>query len=617
MKRWMILLLAAGVGAGSGLTAGTAYYYDENPQAGVIGVEANAEKALFAQFGGTRQPVSDRILPAFAAIGETAQLVWKFERTAGDTAPYAVTLNVEGYAEPGSGLEPVLYVGYDEFAGEQRTDRYFVTNDTARVRIAESEVKDQKFHLGNDRQLVVPPELREFYVVVETPTPASGGLAGRVESLTVRFEALPPPLLAEVVECSYWAASRDLDWNVVELGADPTGNRDSSPAFQQALDAGGLIRIPPGRYRVDTTLVIRKSHTYLVGEGLPELFRERNEGDYSILVNAMVPGVRQMQDIRIENIAFTVPDWRIPHLDNPSAAIIANGIRQLEISNCVTRFPAHEGIRVFCGERVRVSNCTTYGSRHGISVGGNYRGYGAFDTQFVDNQIYYAWDTGIVVGILTHRTLVSGNLLEAIGCHAMDIFNCTDVVVTGNLIRNWLDPKVNFYDFGDFRQAVGIFVHTDWGLDQVRTIPTRNVTVSGNTLVCDYDYELLPGQQGSANPVAAEIYYSPIGIQVTGDLVRNVTVTGNTVTGGAKGFYLSSLAPFGELVQSAVLDGTPQNVTCVGNTFSGQKYSAIEVDSRVVPIRARIGGNLLADPPQPAVRVTPESHVTVEAGPEQ
>ena len=99
---------------------------------------------------------------------------------------------------------------------------------------------------------------------------------------------------------------------------------------------------------------------------------------------------------------------------------------------------------------------------------------------------------------------------------------------------------------------------------------------------------------------------------MTGDLVRNVTVTGNTVTGGAKGFYLSSLEPFDTPAKDSRLDGTPQFVTCVGNTFSGQKYASVEVDSRQVPILARIADNLLADTPKQAVRITPESGVKVE-----
>jgi len=50
------------------------------------------------------------------------------------------------------------------------------------------------------------------------------------------------------------------DVNVVELGADPTGQKDSSPAIQEALDRaknGKSVRvyIPPGSYRLNATLI--------------------------------------------------------------------------------------------------------------------------------------------------------------------------------------------------------------------------------------------------------------------------------------------------------------------------------------------------------------------------
>ncbi|HTU12677.1 MAG TPA: glycosyl hydrolase family 28-related protein [Allosphingosinicella sp.] len=48
-------------------------------------------------------------------------------------------------------------------------------------------------------------------------------------------------------------------FNVVEAGADPTGRRDSSGAFQRGIAElapnGGTIYIPSGRYRIERTLV--------------------------------------------------------------------------------------------------------------------------------------------------------------------------------------------------------------------------------------------------------------------------------------------------------------------------------------------------------------------------
>jgi len=48
--------------------------------------------------------------------------------------------------------------------------------------------------------------------------------------------------------------------NVVDFGADPTGRRDNTEAFQSALDKaaekGGIVHVPSGRYRFDGTLTV-------------------------------------------------------------------------------------------------------------------------------------------------------------------------------------------------------------------------------------------------------------------------------------------------------------------------------------------------------------------------
>lgn len=65
--------------------------------------------------------------------------------------------------------------------------------------------------------------------------------------------------------------------SVVDHGADPTGEGDSTAAFQAAIDAasalgGGVVEVPAGDYRCDDNLVVTSSHLVLQGAG-PELSR--------------------------------------------------------------------------------------------------------------------------------------------------------------------------------------------------------------------------------------------------------------------------------------------------------------------------------------------------------
>lgn len=570
-----------------------------------IGDEYREENRELAVGGFKLQPFDCQFISSKS--GTCASRIFRFSRQEEDVRPYSVRIEAVLQCSA-TDAEAILAVGFDEFAPENNAYEEFPVMADAMLEIAAGRGEEMS-RLGNFDLLAVPPECREFYLIFQVWAAHFGEVPAILRSLDVAFTELPPAATGEGTECAYWAAPRGMKHNVAELGADPTGRRDSTAAFQKALDAGGEILVPGGRYRIDRTLLIRKSHTFIRGDGMPELFRERrSEGDYSFFANLRFPAVRQLQDIRISGLALTVADWETWHLGNHSAAFALWGIRGLEISDCVIHFPAHDCIRCFCCEGLRISNCTTFGARHGITIGGNNRNHGAFDSTIIGNQVYRAWDTGIVVGIQTERTVVSNNLIAEIGCHGIDIFNCRNVTATGNLVRNWASPQSCFYD-NPLLQAVGIFIHADWGL--LRHIPTENVTISGNTLCCEFDYTPPPEMQQEQPYSEVPQYRSPIGIQVTGDLVRNVTLTGNTVTGGTRGFYLTDLAVFGEKKINDQLDGTPQNICCAGNSFCNQLYAGIEVDARTVPIRAQVAGNLIAGMPWKPLLTRPEAGVDV------
>lgn len=55
-------------------------------------------------------------------------------------------------------------------------------------------------------------------------------------------------------------------YNVVGYGADPTGLKDSTKAFKDALAAGGQASVPPGRYLITETLALKNSSA-IIGAG--------------------------------------------------------------------------------------------------------------------------------------------------------------------------------------------------------------------------------------------------------------------------------------------------------------------------------------------------------------
>lgn len=59
-------------------------------------------------------------------------------------------------------------------------------------------------------------------------------------------------------------------YSVLDEGADPTGARDSQPAFAAAVERaqdGGIVFVPEGLYRLASPLVVRHSGVVIAGEG--------------------------------------------------------------------------------------------------------------------------------------------------------------------------------------------------------------------------------------------------------------------------------------------------------------------------------------------------------------
>ena len=59
-------------------------------------------------------------------------------------------------------------------------------------------------------------------------------------------------------------------FSVLDYGADPNGQEDSTTAFHSAIEAasnGGVVWVPQGLYRIDGLLTIDSSNTILAGEG--------------------------------------------------------------------------------------------------------------------------------------------------------------------------------------------------------------------------------------------------------------------------------------------------------------------------------------------------------------
>lgn len=372
-----------------------------------------------------------------------------------------------------------------------------------------------------------------------------------------------------------------LERSILEFGADPTGAKDSTASIQAALDAGGVVVIPPGHFLIRKTLEVRKSNTEIRG------------GDGSVLMiaaDAAVSGILatsgdtlwSLHDVVIQGVTvLSPPNLMRPRQDAPlTTGVTFLGVRDGRIEDCTVRDFHQNDVCLTDCQNIHVTGCVTEGARHGIAVDGNawIGGQdGSRNIQIDGCHTISPWDTGIVIGIHTKFTTVSHCVIEDSWCHGIDIFNCSDVVISGNTVHNWnaLVPG-----FKQTTRSIGIFIHPDWGLTVAPT--TRNVTVTGNLVL--YDDPLAPGIE-------------PAAMEVTGT-VDGVNITGNTLIGSYQAllvreqiydqYYMTRVNKVAPESPQA-----PQNIVFSSNLCQGQTGSGIEITSKI-PVTALISNNTFA-----------------------
>lgn len=105
---------------------------------------------------------------------------------------------------------------------------------------------------------------------------------------------------------------KNLYWvNIVDYGADSTGNTNSSAAIQAAHDAlksqGGVMYIPPGRFRADDTIVITKP-IKIIGAGIG-----RNPQADSLGISTIFTTDTALRVLEIRSAAVTLEDFNVEY----------------------------------------------------------------------------------------------------------------------------------------------------------------------------------------------------------------------------------------------------------------------------------------------------------------
>jgi len=584
-----ILLLCA---SGQGAIAAPQYFFATSSNrvtGGNVGSDATGNPkdwaACQSQFNGSTTP--DGTLRFGGEKGANWTFLWT--RQAGNTAAYSVTPSF-AISKDYKG-RVALQVGFGDVYDHTQVpwpSGYWVDHEDEWMTLDTSETAAGPVTLSTmGKPITLPSSSNVLYLRIYLLDAADSGLV-TVSRGTVTFK-----LSAQKAEAAKSAApvavqtddiaplSPGIQKSVVAYGADPTGRRDSTAAIQKAVNAGGVIVIPQGRFLISKSIEITQPYTEIKGDEGSTLF---------LADDAPVDGIRAapsgplwtLHDLVVDGVTVVNSANQYNPGDNMqfTSGIDFNGIRNARIQNCTVKHFQEQGINLIACRDIHVTGCFVDGARHGIGVNGNeFVGtqFGSWNVQIDGCHTVNTWDTGIVVGLHTNYTSVTNCLVENSWCHGIDIFNCSNAVISGNTVRNW-----NSYNPGRKQtgRSIGIFVHLDWGLT-VAT-PTRDITVTGNLVI--YDAPLAEGLQ-------------PAAMEVTGG-VDGANITGNTLVGSWQALELRE-QPYDQYYNNrinkdpAVGPQTPQNVVFCNNVCRGQTGDVLDVSS-ALPMTAVISNNVFA-----------------------
>lgn len=148
-------------------------------------------------------------------------------------------------------LRDVETTGYRRAVGDVTTPDWF-----AAVRIT-----------GEDKPGSAGPTIREY-----SSHPTTSPFPPATESLRLPVKEPPEP---PADEPQRWA-------NVDDFGADPTGQKNSAPAIQKAIDSGATTVFFPGSYALEDTVIVRGKVSRLVGVGGMIDYAGRAKPDFRI-----------------------------------------------------------------------------------------------------------------------------------------------------------------------------------------------------------------------------------------------------------------------------------------------------------------------------------------------
>ncbi len=366
------------------------------------------------------------------------------------------------------------------------------------------------------------------------------------------------------------------------LAAEPAAKKDVKPAavidaskyptLQAAFDAlpesGGLVKLPPGEFKLTEPLVLQRGETRVVGAGAAtKLINCNEQGKPALIVRP--PNLDKNPKARIWHVQLA--NFRISGdpaaINNKSTkpksgdGIQATNIDEIYIQGVTVDHCGGNGVNlIHCYEDARIADSIfTYNllagvnilAGHDIVVNANQfeenqdalRCLDSYNLCMNGNNIDDHLRHGVVIEN-TYGSVLSGNMIEECAGTAVILDrDCYGITISANVIAD---------DFGG-----GVDLRDAWGC-----------TVSANTFVIDPVLGVRVGPQSGR-------------ITITGNNFSDSFIGGKTLRVGKP-----------NLATGIILAGT-SDIVISGNSFSGLDAQSIQADDKCK--RLLITGNVIVD----------------------
>jgi hypothetical protein len=337
--------------------------------------------------------------------------------------------------------------------------------------------------------------------------------------------------------------------NVLDYGADATGVADSTTAFQSAIDSGSNVFIPPGEYKITSTLTI-STKIKIVGTTSSVLQFSTTTGSCIYINN----GTSEIENVLLEN--FVIVDDSLDRENTYTLAfdrVAKSNFRLLRIepsANYASNYPSLNaaqkqalkfGIRVGTNSYTNfIQNCLL--SRAKIQVEMS-------DNHIIDNVIW-SNERDFSIYLITASTMIAGN--QIIPGVSYGIYSDAADITNTQINNNYFDGNTSLQSViptGDAIHFAGNFRRGTISLNRFFVIAKKSINVLG-TLKAASIVSNFFSNCGSADLGDGDIYIG--------------NTTGATIVGNA--FFRDNLAQKTGVAR-AQPPQPPITVNAIGSAF--------------------------------------------------